>query len=102
MTLSGSLNLGLCLEPAKLWQAGFQLWGKEFNGQDMLSHHVVSWAASPQAPFPQCMGTLQPSTGFNSDTLLLHLEALVCGSGLQIYLIALSFFFFSWRKLNKD
>lgn len=62
------------------------------------SHHALSWATSPQAPFPQCMGTLQPSTGFNSDTIILHLEALVCGPGLQIYLPALSFYFFPGDK----
>lgn len=39
---------------------------------------------------------------FNSDTLILHLEAFICGPGLQIYLPALSFLFFSWRKMDKD
>lgn len=66
------------------------------------SHHAASWAASPQAPFPQCMGTLKPSTSLYSDTIILHLKALICGPGLKIYVAALCIFLFLWRKRNKD
>lgn len=89
----------ICLEPAKLWLA-FACGGRCLVVRT-CSHHAVSWAASPQASFSQCMGTLHLSTSLNSDTIILHLRALVCGPGLQVYLVALSVFLFSGEKVTR-
>lgn len=101
-TLSGSLNLGLWLEPAKLWQAGSHLWERCL---------VVRTCSLIMLSLGQHLHRLLPLSARALDSLP---PALIQTYSFCIWKPSFAdldykfiyqhsiFLFFFWRKRNKD